>query len=73
MTHYTLNAIITRSLLDGQFCRDILTGNRKERLREFDLSPRERQVILSIKADEIDQFIHQMNAWMYPSDTQLQN
>ena len=73
MTHYTLNAIITRSLLDGQFCKDILTGNRKERLREFDLSPMERQVILSIKADEIDQFIHQMNAWMYPSDSQRRN
>lgn len=73
MSHFILNAIITRSLLDGQFCKDMLSGNRKARLREFDLSPKERQIILSIKADEIDQFIEQMNQWMYPADSKLMN
>ena len=73
MSHFILNAIITRSLLDGQFCKDMLSGNRQERLREFNLSPKERQVILSIKADEIDQFIQQMNQWMYPAESALSN
>lgn len=73
MTHYVLNAILTRSLLDGQFCKDILNGKRQERLREFDLSPAERQVILSIKAEGIDQFIQQMSQWMYPSEPVLKN
>jgi hypothetical protein len=68
-----LNAIITRSLLDGQFCKDILNGKRYERLREFDLSPAERQAILSIKAEGIDQFIHEINRWMYPADVEVIN
>ena len=71
MSYFQLNALITRSLLDGQFCRDILNGRRIERLQEFDLSPAERQVILSIKADGIDQFIHQINQWMYPADVEM--
>jgi hypothetical protein len=73
MSYYMLNAIITRSLLDGQFCKDILNGKRNERLREFDLSPAERQAILSIKADGIDQFIQEMNRWMYPAEVELVN
>ena len=68
MSYYMLNALITRSLLDRQFCKDILNGKRSERLREFDLSPSERQAILAIKADGIDQFIREMNRWMYPAE-----
>lgn len=66
MSYMMLNALLTRALLDDQFSKDILNGKRKERIGEFELSSLEKQAILSINADDLDEFIHELSDWMYP-------
>ena len=67
MSFMMLNALLTRALLDPQFSKDILNGKRAQRVSEFDLSQAEKQAILAIQADNLDQFIHQISDWMYAS------
>jgi hypothetical protein len=68
MTYFMLNAILTRALLDAQFCKDILNGKRHERISEYELTPLEKKAILSIEAENVDQFIHQITNWMYTQE-----
>ncbi len=68
MSKLNLNAIVTKALLDNQFRADILNGHRNERISEFDLTEDEKQVILAIEADNLDQFIHRLGRWMYATE-----
>jgi hypothetical protein len=68
MTYFMLNAILTRALLDAQFSKDILNGKRYERISEYELTPLEKKAILSIEAEDMDQFIHQITNWMYTQE-----
>lgn len=65
MSKLSLNAIATQALVDKNFRADILNGHRKERLNEFELSNKEIDAVLSIKAESVDQFICQLGDWMY--------
>jgi hypothetical protein len=64
MSTLALNAFVTKTLLDDKFQKDILNGERLERINEFDLSNDEKKAILSIQADNVKQFIHEVNQWM---------
>lgn len=55
-----INAIATRTLLDSEFKAAILNGQRKEKLREFDLNPKQIAKVLALDAADLDQFIHQL-------------
>ncbi len=68
MTYFMLNAILTRALLDAQFSKDILNGKRQERISEYELTPLEKKALLSIEAEDMDQFIHQITNWMYTQE-----
>lgn len=68
MSKLNLNAIATRALLDINFRVEILNGHRKKRVSEFDLTEDERNAVLSIEADTIDQFIQQLGRLIYATD-----
>ena len=55
-----LNAFVTKALLDDKFQEDILNGQRQERIEEFDLSNDEKMTLLGIQADNLEQFIYQV-------------
>lgn len=63
MSTLTLNAFITKAMLDDKFQEDILNGCCQERIDEFDLSDEEKKVILEIKAKNLEDFVHQLNQW----------
>jgi len=69
MSTLTLNALVTKALLDDKFQADILNGHRADRINEFDLSRDEKETILAIKADNLKQFVHQVSRWMEPYET----
>ena len=68
MSKLHLNAIVTQALLDGEFEKAILNGQRKARLVGFDLTEKEREAVLAIKSPDIDQFIAQVDGWMESTD-----
>ena len=61
MSTYQINAIATRALVDPAFCKAILNGQRRQKLQEFDLSAELVDVIMSIKGNDIHQFIFQLH------------
>jgi hypothetical protein len=68
MSKLHLNAIVTQALLDGEFEKAILNGQRKARLAGFDLTENEREAVLAIKSPNLDQFIAQVDGWMESTD-----
>jgi hypothetical protein len=61
MTKSELNAIATTALLDQEFKAAILNGKRREKLAEFSLPDDVLVDVLSIDANNIRQFIYQLN------------
>ncbi len=68
MSKLTLNALITKAILDDKFQEDILNGQRQARIDEFDLSHDEKKTLLDIQADNLDQFIVQVERWLYSDE-----
>lgn len=61
MSSYQIHAIATRALLDPEFRKAILNGQRRQKLQEFNLSQELVDVILSIEGNDIHQFISGLN------------
>ena len=64
MSRLHLNAIVTRALLDERFRLALLNGQRRARLAAFDLTRQEREAVLRIQTQDLDEFIRQLHAWM---------
>jgi hypothetical protein len=61
MSSYQINAIITQALVDPDFRKAILNGQRRERLQDFNLFPELVDTIMSFEGDSIHHFIFQLN------------
>ncbi len=64
MCKLTLNAVVTRALVDAEFRRALLSGQAGQALGEFPLREEERQVLGSIRADSIEGFVAQVHRLM---------
>lgn len=62
MTTLKLNAIVMKALVDRDFQTAILNGRRRECLTNFGLSDDEIKAVLAVRANNLDQFIKQINA-----------
>lgn len=69
MSSLGLNALITKLIVDHKFQEEILNGKRQERINEFNLSCKERNAVLSIQADNLEQFVQRMTQWMESTET----
>ena len=61
-----------KALLDNEFEDSILNGKRRECLEMFELGQAEKEMILAIKADGIDQFIRQIDEMTRPTSRSIQ-
>jgi hypothetical protein len=68
MSKLTLNAMITKAMLDEAFQADILNGKRQECIEKFELSDEEKKALLVIDADNLEQFVSQVERWMHSDD-----
>lgn len=64
MSNTELRALIGTALLDHEFCKTLLSENRHTSLVEFDLTNKEREIISSIKADSIQEFVIRLYEWL---------
>ncbi len=65
MCKLTLNAVVTRALMDEHFCQALLAGRTDQVLREFPLGEEERQVLEQARAATLDGFVAQVHALMH--------
>jgi hypothetical protein len=68
MSQMTLHTLVGTALIDPEFCHDLLNGRRHALLAEFDLTDEEREVVMLVEADSIQQFAAQLCEWLKAQD-----
>jgi hypothetical protein len=68
MSQMTLHTLVGTALTDPEFCHDLLNGRRHALLAEFDLTDEEREVVMLVEADSIQQFAAQLCEWLKAQD-----
>lgn len=61
MCKLTLNAVVTRALVDDQFREALLSGRAGKVLQEFPLGEEERRILGSIRANDLEGFVAQIH------------
>lgn len=64
MSATALQTLIGTALIDREFCKELLNGRRPALLTEFDLTEEEREVVLAIKVDSIQEFAVGLYEWL---------
>ncbi|MFQ6100189.1 MAG: hypothetical protein ACE5OS_02990 [Anaerolineae bacterium] len=59
-----LQTLIGTALIDREFCQELLNGNRPVLLTEFDLTDEEREVVLAVEAESIQEFVVRLYEWL---------
>ncbi|MBM4466091.1 MAG: hypothetical protein FJ014_11160 [Chloroflexi bacterium] len=64
MAQMALHTLVGTALTDPRFCHDLLNGRRPALLTKFDLTNEEREVVLGVKAESIQDFAAQLGEWL---------
>jgi hypothetical protein len=64
VSHEALQAIVGTALIDKEFRQAMLNGSRDRAIEQFELSPDEREVVMSIEAGTLEQFAWQLHNWI---------
>lgn len=67
MAYAELEEVVGHAIIDRSFCADLLNGSRASALARFNLSPEEKQALMSIRAESLESFAGQLVGWL---DTQ---
>ncbi len=51
-----IDKLIWKALTDAAFCEGLLTGRRRELLATLDLTSAEREAVLAVQADTLEEF-----------------
>jgi hypothetical protein len=66
-----LHALVGTALTDPQFCNDLLNGKRHTVLAKFDLTDEEREVVLVIEAESIQEFAAHLCEWLEAQESPI--
>lgn len=64
MRNMTIEEVVGYAIIDREFRADLLTGKRANVLSRFNLTPEERQALMSIRAESLESFAGQLVGWM---------
>ncbi len=64
MAYAELEEVVGHAIIDRNFCDDLLNGSRAQALSRFNLSPEEKQALMSIRAESLQSFAGQLAGWM---------
>jgi len=59
-----LQTLLGTAMIDGQFCKLLLNGQRQELLPKFQLTDEEHRFLLGIKADSLQGFATAVDQWL---------
>lgn len=64
MSRRALQSLLGIALINRDFCEELPTKRQLALLVEFDLTNEERELVMSIKADSIQDFAEQLYGWL---------
>ena len=64
MGYPALEEVVGHAIIDREFCAGLLNGKRARLLSQFNLTPDETQVLMSIRADSLEAFAGQLHRWI---------
>jgi hypothetical protein len=64
MAQTALHTLVGTALTDPEFCHDLLNGRRAALLTKFDLTDEEREFVLFIEAESIQEFAARLCEWL---------
>ena len=64
MGYPALEEVVGHAIIDREFRAGLLNGKRARLLSQFNLSPDETQVLMSIRADSLEAFAGQLYRWI---------
>lgn len=64
MAYESLQAVVGTAVIDSGFRKALLNGSRRRVISTFDLSPKEIDAVMSIRADSLEQFAGQLDQWI---------
>ena len=71
MSQMALQTLVGTALTDPGFCNDLLNGRRHTVLAKFDLTDEEREVVLVIKAESIQEFAAHLCEWLEAQESPI--
>lgn len=64
MSEVALRSLIAHAVVDPRLCAQLLNGERNAVLAQYDLNESERLMLQAIRADSLQTFAAQLDAWM---------
>jgi len=64
MAYAELEEVVGNAIIDRNFRADLLNGSRASALARFNLSPEEKQALMSIRAESLESFAGQLAGWL---------
>jgi len=64
MFYPALEEVVGQAIIDHDFRAGLLNGKRARLLSQFNLTPEEKQALMSIRADSLEAFARQLYGWM---------
>ncbi len=64
MAYESLQAVVGTAVIDSGFRRALLNGSPRHVISTFNLSPKEIDAVMSIRADSLEQFAGQLDQWI---------
>ncbi len=59
-----LEEVVGQAIIDREFRARLLNGKRAGLLNRFDLTPEERQALMTIRAESLEGFAGQLCGWL---------
>ena len=69
MSVQQLNVLVGTAVVDPQFQEALLNGQRREMIAPFELTDEERGVVLSIQAENLQDFAQILHDWLRERET----
>lgn len=60
-----LITLVGEAVCNHRFREGLLNGHREQFVGLFDLTPEEREFVLDIRADGLEDFAHTLDQWLY--------
>jgi len=72
MAFEMLQAVVGTAVIDADFRTAILNGSRHRAIARFELSHEERDAVMSIHADTLEQFAGQLDQWIMKQENRVE-
>ena len=64
MSYQALEMLVGEAIIDREFRTRLLNGQRPHILQQYDLTPEERRMLLSIQANSLEEFAARIYQWL---------